>query len=364
MSEATATLLAAGVAAVASVVVALMSVWSLGRTHRNSADLARLTAHLDERKSVEAARRDYTYDALKRLYAECGPLLFEVQESADVARRRVLSLARTSRDGHLRDDRTGWLASEGYYFESTAYRLLAPLATFRILQRRLTSLDLTVEPRLGLQYQLLRLLYRSFTDDHDLARVEPRLPYDPDAADEGRAGPAHARQGLYRGTLDRLVDGLIVEDGGRERTVTFGEFVEARETGGPRAELQRRALRGLLLGFAPQRRPVLWRVLVSQALLYEALRASTTVDVDHVAVTDLLPERLVAELAELDCPDDPGLAGTVRAAWTHLTRELEQARGVGPPTGGPARGTPASPAAPAGRARSLPAPRAAPAGTG
>src|ERR1700688_1501373 len=50
------------------------------------------------------ARREYEYEARKRLYEECEPLIFQTLESAEVARRRVRSIARKSCNGTLLDD--------------------------------------------------------------------------------------------------------------------------------------------------------------------------------------------------------------------------------------------------------------------
>ena len=40
----------------------------------------------------------------------------------------------------------GWLSFPNYYMLSTIYHLLAPLATFKILQSRLTAVDLELDP--------------------------------------------------------------------------------------------------------------------------------------------------------------------------------------------------------------------------
>jgi hypothetical protein len=48
-------------------------------------------------------------------------------------------LARNARDGNLGPDRF-WLLTDQYFRRSTIYRLIAPMAAFKILQRRLTSI--------------------------------------------------------------------------------------------------------------------------------------------------------------------------------------------------------------------------------
>ena len=74
----------------------------------------------EERK----ARRDYEYEARKRLYGELQPLLFQLRELSEGAYRWVITLARTARKGQL-----SWL-SKGYFLTMTLYRFTAPLAFF------------------------------------------------------------------------------------------------------------------------------------------------------------------------------------------------------------------------------------------
>lgn len=90
-------------AAIAALITAIIN-RQLSR--RNQSDLERhqrelesLKATLDEQKAEKNARRDYEYDARKRLYQECEPLLFQLVELSENALSRIFSLARTSRQG-------------------------------------------------------------------------------------------------------------------------------------------------------------------------------------------------------------------------------------------------------------------------
>jgi len=174
------------VIAVISLVASVLTAVVAGIVKVRSDDrITRLTKRLDEEGRERDARRDYEYEAKKRLYEQCEPLLFQALELSESARDRVVSLARSARNGVIRPDGTGWLAAPGYYFTSTAYWLLAPMTTFKLLQSRLTSVDLGLEPRLREQYELLKVLYLSFTNDFDLARAKPELDYEPDRTDPG-----------------------------------------------------------------------------------------------------------------------------------------------------------------------------------
>jgi hypothetical protein len=157
------------IAAAASLIVAIISALASARTSKRVGVLTselekqklRLASELEEQRATRNARRDYEYEAKKRLYEECEPLLFQALDLAENARYRVMSLARSAREKEVRPDGSGWLGRTGYYFRSTVYLLLAPMTTFKILQRRLTTIDLSLEPRLQTQYELSKLLFLS-----------------------------------------------------------------------------------------------------------------------------------------------------------------------------------------------------------
>lgn len=272
------------ITAAASLLVAVASGWwswtNAKRVHRLQAEVQRqalVQAHeLDDRLAAEKAKRDYQYEARKRLYEQCEPPLFQAAELAENARYRVFSLARSAGRGDIRADGTGWLADTNYYSQSTAYLLLAPLTAAKILQRRLTSVDLGLEPRLQVQYALLKSALMTLASDFELAAMDPALPYDPDRADPDEPGheqlladdPArYRRQGVYLGRLDMLVEGML--DGEGVRCKSFGEFTDCWDDPGSRIGGMVPDLTGLFFGFHPATHPVLWRVLVAQFLHHE-----------------------------------------------------------------------------------------------
>jgi hypothetical protein len=305
---------------------------------RTSKDLAKRTSILEQEGKERDARRDYEYEAKKRLYEECEPLLFQTVELAENARDRIASFARSSRSRDLEADGSGWLAQPGYYFTSTAFQLLAPMTSFKIVQRRLTVIDLSLEPQIREQYEILKLLFLSYTRDFDLAGREPVLRYEPDKADPGKPDrvrllseePAvFGRQGLYRGTLDVVVDALIrtvgetSEDGKGDRTErckTFGEFLAEFEASGSAVDRIRPELDELFAGFHPLRRPVLWRVLVAQALLYDAFLGVRS-DFGELA------SRLDYRSADID-ESAEDTATTLRIASSYVEPELARIKGL------------------------------------
>jgi hypothetical protein len=335
------------ITAIASLIVAIISVLVTARTSRRVAQLANelekqrlyLASELEEQRAIRDARRDYEYEARKRLYAECEPLLFEAVELAERARSRVLSLARSCRQGDLRPDGSGWLAETGYYFRSTVFFLLAPMTSYKILQRRVTAIDLRLEPRLQRQYELLKLLFNSFTEDHALARYAPKLTYDPDRVDPGkpkreellRQSPQiYRRQGLYLGRLDVASEAMIKESSGDDvsRCRTYGEFLTELNDSNSRISGSMPDIVALFKGFHPQEQPALWRILITQVLLYDSLLYvyRSMEGNDHRPVQARMPSK--DQIALLDWRSDRGQATDEKVrepfvvAQAYLRREI------------------------------------------
>jgi len=314
---------AAIIAAFSSLVVAIVSA-VLAR--RNSVAVKKL----EEGQAETNARIAYNYEARKRLYAVCEPLLFQAVEQAEDARSRICSLAKAARNGDLRADGTGWLTPpDRYYFKSTVYTLLAPITTFSILQRRLTTIDLSLDADVREKYELLRLLFFSFSKDWELAECggsAAQLEYDRNKADPGepererllRESPQrYAPQGLYRGMIYVAAEALIAarepseSPEARDRCMTFGEFQsEWDKAQAEQGSFSRRTLVRLSIGpglasplapvvdsfvelfggFHPMRKPILWRLLIAQYLLYRTLQgehpSSAPLTADEIALFD------------------------------------------------------------------------------
>jgi hypothetical protein len=131
------------------------------------------------KKAEKDARRDYEYEAKKRLYQECEPILFEFSELSESALRRIHVLAKNAKEGNLGPERY-WLSTDPYFIRSTIYRLIVPLAAFKLLQHKLTSIDLKLDYSINTQYILAKILYYTFSSSHELAKSNPAILYDPD----------------------------------------------------------------------------------------------------------------------------------------------------------------------------------------
>jgi hypothetical protein len=301
---------AAWVAALASIAVAglslLGSAWAnftAGRTQRDADATARaledLKAGLADQNDAAKARRDYEYEARKRLYQELYPLAFQLQEAALSARHRIMNLARASRDGNLAPGANNWLTSANpYYFTSVVHGLIAPLAIYELMSRKLTLLDLSLDDDLRCQYFIAGQAYEALRSDYNLAQP----PYPPIAfgVGEGAYEPPEDRpdalppepdqrwawrQGLYSGQIGQAVAIMLRVDGPTTRVMTFAEFVNAlagldlRTDDDPAAagtvagnmKTVLRPMSDLVSGFHPARRPVTWRILMAQAACYRTL---------------------------------------------------------------------------------------------
>ncbi len=245
-------------------------------TERTQRELQKSQAVLTEEQSRKQSRLDYEYEARKRLYHECEPLIFELLEFSENARDRIRGLARTARQGDLPD----WLLDDQYYMASTLYYLLAPVAVYKLMRRRLTVVDMTLDRNIAIHYQLAKQVAWSWVDDFNFAwglNVCAR-DYDPNNPDwqalRSTAPATYWRQGLPYGRLDNAVESMIIRDpppAGDLRIRSFGEFES--EFHKPQSAVQQTfaIVQDVFTGFHPEGRPVLWRMLVTQAHIYAAI---------------------------------------------------------------------------------------------
>jgi hypothetical protein len=255
---------------------------------RYQRDLKRLEAELAEKKAERDARRDYEYEARKRLYHECSPLLFQLADQAASALSRIQGLAASAAQGNLQPGPTSWLTStrDRYYRTSTEYRLLSPCATLKLLQQRLTKLDLSLDTDFHLTYVLARQAARSLGDDFDIAALGSKaLEYDPHSNKAetltSKRADIYWQQGVPRGILENAVEALLVKEAdGTSRVMTFLEFEQhltREEDSIIKSAIGR--IRYLFADFHPKERPILWRLLLVNACIYRVLQILA--DRDH-----------------------------------------------------------------------------------
>jgi hypothetical protein len=321
---ASAAVIASVIAAVASVCGALITaVLGTRIKARNDERLKVFEAKLTDAQAERDAARDYRYDAIKRLYTDLQPLLFQLSSLCESAYMHTRGLARTGRKGGLGTGPDSWLLDD-YYRLSTVYRLLVPTAVVQLIQRRLTLVDLSVDDALRERYRLARALAATWNSGFDIAASEPTLkyrPHDPDAETRAAAEPAvYGLQHLYAGQVEAVASCLIVRDPGDEppRYRTYGEF-EHEYANGTARERVAPAVQ-LIATLHPRTHPLLWRTLIVQAHLFWAL-ATADGNVD-------LPDE---ERAQFDWRDphapeteDQAIGEPFQAAQAYLHHLLSQ----------------------------------------
>jgi hypothetical protein len=267
-----ATVIAAIIAAGASVVAACIAGIFGARNQTKLNNLEKIRAQED-------ALLDYQYEVRKRLYKEFEPLLFQLYELSGRAYKRVLNLSIDYRQGNLEPDK-GWLSDiTNYYTTLTIYIFLAPLAIFKLMQRKLTLFDLKLDPVFNNHYFIAKALYRSFLHDFKLAYIDPTLDYHPIENNSGsnivnNHPEREQKQGLYSGILDTVTDVMIVkEQHGSEsvlRIMNYGEFVNNFFKNGDIQEPFNK-ISYLFYNFTPKTHPILWRILIAQAFIYQLI---------------------------------------------------------------------------------------------
>jgi hypothetical protein len=228
-----------------------------------------VTQWYTRRNGDHAARREYEYRARTAVFEQMQPVLFQLAERCDDAFQRLSGLAKSAKSGRLDvgNPKHRLRADSHYYLPSTIYRLIAPLVAVRMCETEIGRLDVSLAPALANQYRLAKRLYRSWNSGDALACRGVRLPYDSD-------GPIELRQHIRLGAIDQIVDLMTTTENGSVRCLRYGEFQQLynkhakREPSRPDALCR---LKVLLTDFHPQEKPVLWRILLTQAVLCHAI---------------------------------------------------------------------------------------------
>lgn len=285
---------------IASIVTALMAlliaIWNFFTNQKTNRSIEIFKAQLADKKADKDARREYEFEAKKRLYHEFEPLLFQLVELSDNAIHRIQSLARSSKHGNLIDDK-GWLSQFNYYTKSTIYKLFAPIAVFQLMQKRMTLVDLNADRRIELYYQLAKQLYLTYTDDFEFARLMESIHYDPNNKDwqvlRSKNPANYWRQGLPMGLLDKCIEFLFEkDDNGTEHLISFGEFERKVGNLGNNKKSDIHLARDIFLNFHPHSRPILWRILITQYQILNSILNLKRLDFEEVS-NDRLNETLL-----------------------------------------------------------------------
>lgn len=330
--------IAAIVTASTAALAAAAAVYTSRVSMRTAKELEVVKSTLGRESAKEEARRAYQYEAKKRVYVECEPLVLKLAQSCDDTAGRILRLVDARRWDELRatrDTKSFWMLSKSSEIISLAHALLEPLALYTLLSEKITLVDLSFDARLEEIYRLARAAYRVHQDDYTIAGIDPVLAYDPVVPgwrEKRLQTPAtYWWQGITRARLDPAVELCVHRDAGRITTIAEFEnrYLELYET----PEDSRAKSLGLfcnpLYNFRIEDRPVYWRMLMCQLLIYRRiskrsrisseLDTSSHFDFDRQDIDALQRSRPVKEEL-LDTAINTGLA----AALAYTNKLLDQ----------------------------------------
>lgn len=253
--------------------------------YRSNRSVAKLQNELDKQKKQFESKTDYEWQARKRIYEDCSPLIFTLVGLSESALFKISDIVNHYGRNELviPGKRFG---AEGYNFfkSSVFYRLFAPMACFKLLQGKLTAFDLNLNPRINIQYMIAKHLYYSFSTDREYAKKEGRLEeYEKlfDTSDYSK------REGLWAAEIDTLCESFIVRSKEHEyepRLKRFDEFnmdyrnsydqnkqKPGKNTDHGSISSELKILDGMFSKFDIEEKSILWKILVDQSRLYLAL---------------------------------------------------------------------------------------------
>jgi hypothetical protein len=252
-----------------------VAIYSSIMSIRNEKKLELLKSELEESKDERNARRDYEYEAKKRLYQEYEPLLFQLSELSEVALSRIEGIAKNVKDGLLTEQ---WSKIDNNYFKETIYKIFAPLAVIKLIQNKLTIVDFNIENEVSLQYGLMKILYFSYQEDGKISRYIGDKKYFEDwkINHTKSVNEVNGRQGISLGEVDKIVDLFISTEGNQKRIIDYGEFEDLLESNSQKVKSRLKTAEKMFLNFHPEKKKVLWTLLLSHAAILKILTKSKT----------------------------------------------------------------------------------------
>lgn len=257
-------LITGGLAMATAIAVGVLNIHDRGadRTaaHKAQERLAVLENRLQEDSATAAAIRAYENEALKRLYTVARPLLFQLGELCETSNRRIDKILA----GVIR------LRPGSSALVTTTYRLIAPLVLIRLLQQRLTTVDLGLDKSLRNEYLVARELLSVLNNGYELSKLGRPFEYRVDRPD----GPKEPRQHLTVRYLNNVIEAMTKRnsDGNMTGLKSALEF-EAQCTDPESPVAGQCAGMFELLKKAVPSSAVLWRILAThRALQAELLR--------------------------------------------------------------------------------------------
>ena len=314
-----------------------VTIYSTLRSEKQNKEIEILKNKLSLESAEKNARRDYEYEAKKRLYAEYEPLFFQLAELSNQARHHLKGMSWTTFNS-LKDpeswDRDQWMEIEAYYFRETIYKVFSPFAMFNILLKKVNSFDVSIDRKVHIVYSLGKILYFTFSHDYIIAGyINRRLlineehtnKFGPNFKVGNPFGEAYVNEwrrnvitnpenfsggeGIRTGQLDNIINGFIYKDENVKRILTFSEFEKKLSTNS-NDWIQIAALR--FSRFDPKTNQVLWRVLLVQACIHYIISGiKTESNVSRESVIELGHDFFKRYRRDIDKDKKAGFKGNI-----------------------------------------------------
>jgi hypothetical protein len=244
---------------------------------------------LDKEKSSFDARLVYEYEAKKRLYEQCEPLLFQAFNGLFDTEVQILGIAKDAARGRFQSGDDHWL-EDPYYLQLIIYRLFQPIVCLQLLTQKMSQIDLNLDRDIARRIAILHTLRSTLGSEFRMAR-SPRFPltYDPYAkvSDEmSERNPAvYKNQGFVDAEIDDIVSFMLSSPS--PSCISWDEF--RKKVSKEPASIE--VASDLFQDFHPRTSPVLWRILAGYALCVRFALSSC-------------PSLALADLAEIVGPED------------------------------------------------------------
>lgn len=212
-------------------------------------------SQLAERAAKSTAKRDYENEALRRLYTQVNPLLFQLREVAQGSSNRARRIL------------TGEIEVTDHHVYTTVQRLFSPLVVAQEVQRHLTAVDLQLDPTVRAQYSIAREMFWTLHRGRMIAKSDPAIDYMAGSS----STRTERRQHLTHAQLQRLVDCLtVVENDGVRRPMKQTELDDRAAKHDDELSRAIDPVQRLFKGAGPSETPVLWRLLLAHVLYLNA----------------------------------------------------------------------------------------------
>lgn len=326
--------IAAMVTASAAFIATVAAVYTSRASLKTARELEIVKSQLERDSAEENARRAYQYEAKRRIYAECEPLVLKLAQSCDYTAQRIISLTDTRRWNELRatrDTKSFWMLSKSSELISLAHALLEPLALYTLLGEKTTLVDLSFDSRFEEIYWLARAAYRVHQEDYAIAAIEPALTYDPVVAgwrDKRLENPAvHWWQGTTRVRLDPAVELCVHRDAGRITTIAEFEkrYLDLYDAPEDNTAKSLGVFCNPLYNFRVEDRPVYWRMLMCQLRIYRRISQRSRISSARDTLSRFeFDHRDIDALQRSGAVKDDVFSATINAALAYTNKLLDQ----------------------------------------